>query len=133
MKAARLLQEVPAHGRQLAAVTQASSPGTSADSETMRVSQATFLASSWVLGVCVGGGGWVQRSLAWEYPLHFSEYGSHVFSISFSVRVSWDPLVPQNVSFFFRVADFCSFQWSTFHILLDILVSWLDTCLPKVL
>lgn len=52
-RAALLMQEVPARGGQHAALTQASSPGTSDDSETTRVSQATLLASCWVLGVCV--------------------------------------------------------------------------------
>lgn len=99
MRAALVMQEAPARGGQHAAITHR--PGLHAPRMILKL-HASRRPPSWLRAgslacECVVGRGGSSAPCPGNIRFIFQSMAPQVFSISFSVRVSWDPLVPQNV------------------------------------
>lgn len=97
-----------------------------------RLSQTTipfFMLCPW--GMCVFGRGVRLSSLPW--PEKVLLFGKVQLSCLVHFFFEGLPGPTGNLTFLFQCprVDFCSFQFSAFHILLHISVQWVDTCLSR--
>lgn len=73
---------------------------------------------------------WAGSGSPWPGKILFTFQSLAAISYPFLLSVLFFPLVPQNF-FFCSCVGPSLISFSTFHVLLNILVIWLDTCLPQ--